>query len=55
MRGRRVSSIQCHANVIRGGNDGGFHAVVGSETRLSGVEELVVVELFGEASVDDFL
>lgn len=34
----RVSSVQSHANVIHGGDEGSFLTVFGSETRLSGVE-----------------
>ena len=56
-RGMRtaVSPPSSHVDIIRGGDEGSFHAVVGSETKLSGVEKLVVIEVYSEASVDDFL
>lgn len=42
-------------DVIHGGLEGSFHAVVGSETSLNCVKELVVVDVLDEVSVDDFL
>ena len=53
--GSFVSTVPDHADVVCSGDEGCFHAVVGSETRLSDVEELVVAEMVGEVSVDEFL
>ena len=47
-----VYSVQ---DVIYGADEGCFCAVVGSEALLCGVAELVVAEVVGEASVDEFL
>lgn len=50
-----MSPLSSHADDICGRDEGSLHAVFVSETRLSGAEELLVVELFSEVSVDDFL
>lgn len=54
-RMRAAVTLSSHAEVLRGRDEGSFHAVDGSETRLSVVKKLVVVEVFSEASIDDFL
>ena len=43
--GHHVSSVQDPADVVRGGNEGGCSAVVGSEAKLCDVEELVGAEM----------